>query len=130
QPPRAAKSARGTPMDWDSRGLPTQNSLANLGARGVLAVNQTPQLKGRRLSPNISHVEVAHVERILFDELPARLDLVAHQHAEELVGAHRIVDSDAEQSPRVRAHRGLPELVGVHLAEALVARDRHAFARP
>jgi hypothetical protein len=41
-----------------------------------------------------SDVEVAHVEGVLLDELTAWFDLVAHQDAEQLVGAHGIFDAN------------------------------------
>lgn len=37
---------------------------------------------GRPLRELRSDVEVAHVQRVLFDELAARFDLIAHQDAE------------------------------------------------
>ena len=61
-------------------------------------------------------------EGVVLDELAARLDLVAHQDGEDARRPRR--------RPRPRTwssvgaggvHRGLPELLGVHLAEALVA---------
>src|ERR1700742_687567 len=58
---------------------------------------------------------------VLLDELAARLDLVAHELREELVGAGRVVQGDLGERRRGRVHRGLRELVGVHLAEALEA---------
>ena len=38
-----------------------------------------------------SNVEVAHVQRVVFDELPARFNHVAHQDREHLVGADGVV---------------------------------------
>ncbi len=58
----------------------------------------------------------------------ARLDDVAHQRREDLVRFVGVVDLDLQQRTRLRVERGLPELVGIHLAEALVALDRDAFA--
>src|SRR5829696_4822629 len=36
--------------------------------------------------PPVSDIEVLHVQRVVFNELPARLDLVAHQRREHLIG--------------------------------------------
>ncbi len=64
--------------------------------------------------------------RVLLDEEAARLDLVAHQHREELVGGVRVLDVDPHHQPLRRIHRRLPQLLGVHLAEALEARELDA----
>ncbi len=50
-------------------------------------------------------------------------DLLAHQHREDLVGGRGILAVDPQQGPRLGVHRRLPELVGVHLAEALEPLD-------
>ena len=42
------------------------------------------------------NVQIAHVQSVVFDELTPRFDLVAHQHAEQLVSAHRIVHLDLQ----------------------------------
>src|SRR4051812_27526667 len=60
------------------------------------------------------------VLRVLLDEDASRLDLVAHQHREELVGGARILDVDPDEQPLRGIHRGLPKLLRVHLPEALV----------
>ena len=52
------------------------------------------------------------------------LDVLAHQDREDLVGLGRVLDRDLEQDPAGRVHRGVPQLVGIHLTEALVALDR------
>ena len=56
-----------------------------------------------------SHVQIADVERVVFDELPARLDDVAHQDGEHLVGFDGVVvvQIDLEQLALLRIHRGL-----------------------
>src|SRR4029078_461287 len=68
-------------------------------------------------------VEFLHELRVLLDENSARFDLVAHQRLEDLVGEHRFLDADLEKRATLRIHRRVPELVGIHLAEALVALD-------
>src|SRR5262245_64904755 len=76
-----------------------------------------------------SDVEVAHVERVLLDELPPRLHLVAHEGGEDLVGLVRVLDLHLQQRARLGIHRGLPELRRVHLTEALVALDLEPLPR-
>src|SRR5882724_10414211 len=74
--------------------------------------------------------QVGDVEGVLLDELATRLDGVTHQDREHLVGADRILHGDLEERPRLRIHRRFPELLGVHLAEPLVALEGGAGARP
>ena len=73
------------------------------------------------------YVQELHVFGVLLDELAPRFDGVAHQRREEAVGGVRVLDVDADQQPLRRVHRRLPELLGVHLAEALEARELHAL---
>src|SRR3989441_538842 len=75
-------------------------------------------------------IQVGDVEGVLLDELATRLDGVTHQDREYLVGADGILHGDLEQRPRLRIHRRFPELLGVHLAEPLVALEGGAGARP
>src|SRR5262245_45115029 len=74
------------------------------------------------------HVEIGDRQRVFLNELAARLDLVAHQPREQLVGVGGVVDLDPEQRARLRVQRGLPELFGVHLAQPLVALHRKTLA--
>src|SRR4026209_2236653 len=70
-----------------------------------------------------SDVQEADVLRVADDEAPSRLDVFSHEDAEQLVGCCRVVESHLEEQPGGRVHRGLPQLLGVHLAQALVALD-------
>ena len=79
--------------------------------------------------PRRSDVEVGHAQRVVLDELAPRLHVVAHERREDLVGADRILDLHLQQDALGRVHRRLPELLGVHLAQPLVALDRHAALR-
>src|SRR6476469_5839988 len=78
---------------------------------------------GARPAPQASDVEEADVLRVLLDEAAARLDVLAHQRGERLVRGGRVLEGHLEQRAGLRVHRGLPELLVVHLAEALVALD-------
>src|SRR3970040_212119 len=73
------------------------------------------------------NIKVLYVERIVLDELAAPLELVANQRRERQVRFHVILGADLRERARLRVHRGRPERVRVHLAEALVAVDRHAL---
>src|SRR5687767_15101164 len=76
-----------------------------------------------------SDVEVRDAQRVLLDELAARFDDVAHQRREDLVRGDRVLDADLQQPARFGVDRRLPQLLGIHLAEALEALDRAALLR-
>lgn len=54
-------------------------------------------------------------------------DLFAHEHMKCPVGAGGIVYTDPEQGASIRVHGGIPQLVGVHLTQPLVALYLHLF---
>src|SRR5580704_11556721 len=68
-------------------------------------------------------VEVLHVEGVFFDELAASFDVFAHERGEDLFGGGDVLQLDLQECAAGGIHRGLPELRGGHLAEALVALD-------
>ena len=57
------------------------------------------------------------------DEPLAWSDVIPHEHVEGLVGHHGVVDSHLQQRAGLGVHSGIPELLGVHLAQTLVALD-------
>src|SRR5688572_23030298 len=69
-------------------------------------------------------IEEADVFRVALDEGAPLLDVLAHEDREDLVGLGGVLEADLLHQAGVGVHRGLPQLVGVHLAEALVALDR------
>ena len=71
---------------------------------------------------NLSHIQI-RVLCVLLNKLPSRLDLLAHQDAERLVRTLGILDFDLHDDAVVGVHRGLPQLVGVHLAQTLEPGD-------
>ena len=62
------------------------------------------------------NVDIPRVQRVGLDELPARLDLVAHQRGEDLVGADGVLDLHAQHAAHGGIHRRLPQLPRVHLS--------------
>src|SRR6266850_2456630 len=76
---------------------------------------------GVDLSVGHLDIQVGDVERVLLDELAPGLDGITHQDREHLVGADRVLHRDLQERPRLRIHRRFPELLGIHLTEALVA---------
>src|ERR1043165_6397573 len=77
-----------------------------------------------------SDVEEAHVAGVALDEPAPRLDVLAHEDREDLVRRRRVRQGDLEERAGVGIHRRLPQLVVVHLAEALVALDRVVLGQP
>src|SRR5688572_2012920 len=73
-------------------------------------------------------VQVRDFARVVLDELAPGLDAVAHQHREDLRRLQVFADGDLLERAVLGVHRGVEELVGVHLAEALEALQRHAVA--
>src|SRR5204863_9430820 len=104
----------------------------------AFSVPHAKQLWGaisRRLPPmrtsetSGSDVKVPHLAGLGLDELLARLDPLAHEPGEDLVGLGGVVDLDPQEHPRLGVHRRVPELVGVHLAEALEPLDAQVLDR-
>src|SRR6476620_7691986 len=72
---------------------------------------------------SVLDVKILDVQRIAFDELPARLDLIAHQRGEHQVRFRVVFGLHLQQRPLLRLHRRRPELIGVTIAEDLVTVD-------
>src|SRR6266480_4893553 len=85
--------------------------------------------EGGQSPPPRLDIEIGDVERVFLDEIAARLDRVAHEDREHLIGAHSVLHRDLEQRPRLRVHRRVRELLRVHLAEPLVSLERRARLR-
>src|SRR5436305_3142548 len=83
-----------------------------------------PAPVNHKLALSPLHRQVPHFQRVVLNERPPRLDLVAHEDGEDGVGVDVVLDLHAEEAALGWVHRGLPELHRVHLAEALVALDR------
>src|SRR3989304_1070626 len=81
-----------------------------------------------RPHPLPSHVQVGDGERVVLDEPPPRLDDAAHQLGKDLVGLREVADPHLQQRAHVAIERRLPKLLGIHLAEALVALQRDTLA--
>src|SRR6266508_5445318 len=60
---------------------------------------------------------------VRLDERAASLDVLAHQDAEHAIGRRGVLEGDPLQDARLRVHGGLPQLLGVHLAEPLEPAD-------
>src|SRR3954452_24687631 len=115
---------------WMSTGsirspLPAGGPAGRVGSR--VSVTKTfffyGERDGGRRASRRSHVEEPDVLGVAGDERPARVDVLAHEDREQLVRGGGVVQGDPQQHPVARVHRRLPQLLGVHLAQALVALD-------
>jgi hypothetical protein len=84
----------------------------------------------RHLSFELRHslyIQVSHVQGVVFDELAARLDHVAHQNSKHFVGIDSVVvvQIDLEQLALFRVHCGFEQFLGIHFAEPFEALDLH-----
>src|SRR6185295_3277694 len=75
-----------------------------------------------------SDVKVGDRQGVALDELTARLDDIAHQPREDLVGLAEIADLHLQQRARLLVERRLPELLGIHFAQTFVALHADALA--
>src|SRR5215210_1228940 len=85
---------------------------------------------GCTLPEKVSSIQVFHLSGILLNKLFARLYLVAHQRGEQLIRYRRRLDRDLEHRPVLRVHCRLPELMRIHLREALEAGDTSVSVGP
>src|SRR4051812_9246308 len=69
--------------------------------------------------PGMSDIEEANILGVALDERTPRLDVLAHEHGEQLVRLRRVVEGHLQQHPVGRVHGGIPQLGGVHLPETL-----------
>ena len=67
------------------------------------------------------NIEVGDGERVLLNELAPRLYDIAHEFREEIVGLVDFLDLNLQQRAGIDVERRLPQLLGIHLAEAFVA---------
>src|SRR5829696_6497974 len=76
-----------------------------------------------------SYVQEPHVLGVGHDEVLPQLDVVTHEDADGAVGQRRLLHRHLEQRAPGRVHGRLPELLPVHLAEALQAVELVLLAR-
>src|SRR5580658_3834954 len=92
-------------------------------AAWTCARDQRPRLDARL------DIQIGDRQCIFFNELAARLDLISHARREDLIRGHRVLDAHLQQPARARIDGRLPELIGVHLTQTLVALDGLTLAR-
>ncbi len=68
-------------------------------------------------------IEVFNAGGMSLDEVLARQNFVAHQHAENPVRFGGVFNVDLQQCSGRGVHRSLPELLGAHFAQTLVPLD-------
>ena len=72
------------------------------------------------LTYNLLKIQILHIQRVLLDELSSWFNNITHQFGEEIIRFCHVIDLDLKQSARIGVQCSLPELVGVHLAQAFV----------
>src|SRR5665811_859250 len=75
-------------------------------------------------------IEEPHVAGVALDEAAPALDVLAHEDREDLVCGRGVVQGDLKKDAVVRVHRGLPQLLVVHLAQTLVTLDAGVLGQP
>ena len=98
-------------------------SSASLRAAAREPFDTPASRSGSNVACSTSDIQVLDLARPGLDEVAARLDLLAHQRREDAIGLGSVVDLSLQQRARRRAHGRFPELLGVHLAQALEALD-------
>src|SRR5688572_28954974 len=96
------------------------------------SVDKVPGQACRRRVGRRSDIQEPDVLGVAGDEAAAGFDVLAHEDAEQLVGGRGVLDGDLQQDAGLGVHGGLPQLLGVHLAQALEPLDRvvlHLAAR-
>src|SRR5207247_11463214 len=76
-----------------------------------------------------SDVQIRYIKRVFLNEFPSRFNCVAHEDREHRVGAYGIVHRHPQQRARFGVHCRFPELLGIHLTNALVALERRPMLR-
>src|SRR5260370_6191952 len=74
------------------------------------------------------NIQVLYIQRILFDELAPRCQILAHQGGEDGFAFGNVFELDGEQCAALRIHGGFPQLRRSHFAQAFVALDGEVFA--
>ena len=81
----------------------------------------------RSVAPNGLHVQVADFQGVLFDELAARFDFVAHQDAEHVVGGAGVAHADLDERAVGGVERRFAQFLRVHFTEAFEASHLQAL---
>src|ERR1019366_9469584 len=121
----------GSVRSYSGAGAPPASTSVTCQPLPCLFRGQVSQIPGesRAASPPVDlDVEEPDILCVSLDERPPCFDVLAHQHAEQLVGLRRVVERHLPQDALGRVHRGFPQLARVHLAQALVPLD--AVLRP
>src|SRR4051794_14841917 len=66
-------------------------------------------LRSQATTERISDVQEPNILRVTGDKGSARLDVLAHEHTEQLVRGRGVVESDLQQDPLVRVHGRVPQ---------------------
>lgn len=84
------------------------------GNQGPLVLVMHPAGNGHVGVGHALNIEIEDLKGVFFDEIAARLHLVAHKRGKHQVGRHPVFDVDLEQTADARIHRRFPQLFRVH----------------
>ncbi len=77
-------------------------------------------IKGKKpeaLEPTLElNIQVPHIQGVVLNELPSRLDFIAHQFGEHLLGFNRIGNINPKKFSVTGIHGGAKQLLRVHFA--------------
>src|ERR1019366_2377856 len=68
-------------------------------------------------------IQILYIQRVVFDEFSAGFYVFAHQGGEDGFALGYVFEPDLQERAALGIHGRLPELLGGHFAEALVALD-------
>ncbi len=70
---------------------------------------------GQRPVPTLD-IQILHIQRIILDELPPRLDVFAHERGEDSLALGNVFELDGKQRAALGVHGRFPELFRGHFA--------------
>src|SRR5277367_2859332 len=86
-------------------------------AKSSIPVDSSPEL----------NIQVDDVEGVFFYEFAALFDVFAHEGGENCFGCDGIFQAHFEQGAHFGVHGGVPQLLGIHFAQALETGDGEIF---
>ena len=72
-------------------------------------------------------VQILHIQRVVFDELAAGFDDIAHEDGKDGIRFHLILNLHLQHGALVGVHGGFPQLRGIHFAQPFEALHGERF---
>ena len=80
------------------------------------------------LIDQVLDIQILHVEGVVFDKLPARLYVFAHERGKDSFALGEVFELHRQECATLGVHSSFPELLRGHLTQAFVALHRVVFA--